>query len=49
MTQTPEEKSSDGRFGHWDFEIRACFGFRISEFFPARRSAELTAEAGIRG
>jgi hypothetical protein len=39
MTQTPEENSSDGRFGHWGFEIRACFGFRIFGFFPARRDS----------
>jgi hypothetical protein len=35
MTQTGEENPSDGRFGYWDFEIRACFGFRIFEFFLA--------------
>ena len=28
MTQPAEVNTSDGRFGHWGFEIRACFGFR---------------------
>ena len=32
MTQTREEDATDGSFGHCRFGIRACFGFRVSDF-----------------
>jgi hypothetical protein len=32
MTKTKEKDSARRRFGHLDFEIGACFGFRISSF-----------------